>query len=569
MPIEFQFSTLSIRNFRGSRGLDLDLPDAMPLHLIGGNNSGKSTALEAMALVLRGGGMHAFTPDEFDFFHDAAGTSANDFTITLGFATKDPTRLPAVQGVGNPIPVHGIRVMGSRNRQGRLKHQHVLIDGDGKTITFSQRTGLKGKVKEEYAEHDLGWRPVNARPDDIRDHLPDVWLLRPDNLKASLYHWKTGPLQRLSRMLADRFLQTEWTLEFDGKARRMPQTLVNAHGFFHEAVTRFPFWTDQLKPKLQETLSMYVGREAKMDLRPDIRALEDWLSQQLAIAFATDAGGAITPLEKMGDGWQSLIRIASLDVLTQFPDQVRERGVLLFEEPETYLHPHLIRKLRGVFERLAANGWTILTATHAPEMISFASPQVVVRLWRKQEGVGKGVLCTTDAGSHATFQERLDERGGHEMLFAQKAVLCEGKDDVFAVRLYLEKAGTDLDSRSISIIRTGDVGAIPTYAEMAKKLAIPWCAITDEDPELDGSIKKMTETARQKLDDIKTLSDHSLIWKIDLEACLGKRNGKADPEWIAREIEPKSLAQIEGSYPDFVAVGQAVKEWLDGISDAA
>jgi predicted ATPase len=567
MPVDFRLSTLSIRNFRGVRELDLDLPDAMPMHLIGGNNSGKSTALDAMALALRGGGMHAFTPEQFDFFHDATGAPANDFTITLGFAAAESTRLPAVQGVGNPVPVHGIRVIGSRDRQGRLKHQHVLIDGDGKTITFSQRTGLKGKVKEEYAEHDLGWRPVNARPDDIRDHLPDVWLLRPDNLKASLYQWKTGPLQRLSRMLADKFLRADWTLEFDGKPRKMPQTLVSAHGFFREAVTRFPFWNDELKPKLQETLSIYVGREARMDLRPDIRALEDWLSQQLAVSFATDTGGTITPLERMGDGWQSLVRIAALDVLTQFPDQVRERVVLLFEEPETYLHPHLTRKLRGVLERLAANGWTVLTATHAPEMISFASPQVVVRLWRKPDGVGKGELRTTEAGSHAKFQERLDERGGHEMLFAQRAVLCEGKDDVFAIRLYLEKLKIDLDGRSVSIINAGDVGAIPACAEMAKKLGVPWCAVTDEDKEPDGSIKRNTEISRQKLAALGTPSDRSLVWNGDLEACLGKKSGKADPEWIAREFDERSANELQRNYPDYASVVQEVVAWLSQRSE--
>lgn len=563
MPVEFRFSTLSIRRFRGTRELDLELPDAVPMHFIGGNNSGKSTALDALALALRGGGMHAFTPEQFDFFHDATGAPANEFTITLGFAAAELTRLPAVQGVGDPVPVHGIRVIGSRDRQGRLKHQHVLMGGDSKIITFSQRTSLRGKAKEEYTEHDLGWRPVNARPDDIRDHLPDVWLLRPDNLKSSLYQWKTGPLQRLSRMLADKFLRADWTLDLDGKPRKMPQTLVTAHGFFREAVTRFPFWTDELKPRLQETLSMYVGREAKMDLRPDVRALEDWLSQQLAVAFAADTGGTTTPLERMGDGWQSLVRIATLDVLTQFPDQVRERVVLLFEEPETYLHPHLTRKLRGVLERLAASGWIVLTATHAPEMISFAAPQVVVRLWRKPDGVGKGELRTTEAGSHAKFQERLDERGGHEMLFAQRAVLCEGKDDVFAIRLYLEKIKIDLDGRSVSIINAGDVGAIPAYAQMANKLGIPWCAITDEDKEGDGTIKKNTEISRRKLDTLKTPGDRSLVWKGDLEACLGKKDGKADPAWIALEFDARSVKDIGSGFPEFASVGQSVIAWLN------
>ena len=41
------------------------------------------------------------------------------------------------------------------------------------------------------------------------------------------------------------------------------------------------------------------------------------------------------------------------------------------------------------------------------------------------------------------------------MLFANRVILCEGKADYFALRLYLQKAGVDLDGRSISIVAVG------------------------------------------------------------------------------------------------------------------
>jgi len=39
MPVDFRFSTLSIRNFRGTREFDIDLPEEMPLHLINRSNA--------------------------------------------------------------------------------------------------------------------------------------------------------------------------------------------------------------------------------------------------------------------------------------------------------------------------------------------------------------------------------------------------------------------------------------------------------------------------------------------------------------------------------------------------
>ena len=565
MSVDFKFAKLSIRNFRGIHELDVELPEGMPINLIGANNSGKSTVLDAFALVLKGGGMHAFVPERYDYYHDAQGNASGDFVITLYFSAAATQQLPAVQGVGNPIPVHGIRVLGSTDKNGRFSHQHVLIGDDDKTITFSTHTPLKGKAKEDFSEHGLGWRPMNARPQVIREHLPEVWLLRPDNVKASLYHWKTGPLQRLSKLLAEQFMGTPWSMDYQGTKRDMPQTMEKAHAFFRDAVSQFPFWIDDLKPKLESTLSEYVGRDAKIELRPDIQTLEEWLAQQLMVAFATDAGGATTPLERMGDGWQSLIRIASLDVLSQLPGQTKDRVVLLFEEPETNLHPHLARKLRGVLGGLANNGWIVMTSTHSPDLISFSVPQSVIRLWRKSDGVGKGELLTSTAGPEAKFQERLDERGGHEMLFARRVVLVEGKDDAFAIRLFLEKADLDLDGSSISIVRTGDVGTLPTYAELASKLHIPWFAITDEDPLPDGAIKKNTADARQKLAGLNDQSSESETWKTTLEACLGKKEGKARPDWIAEQLGEKTSDQIRTEHPDYASVCDSVITWLEAV----
>jgi len=562
MPIDFRFSKLKIHNFRGIRELELELPEKIPVNLIGGNNAGKSTVLAAIALVLRGGGTHKFVPTDFDFFCDSTGRFVEQFSITLSLEAVDEKFLPAVRGgIGNPVPVHGIMVTGS-NENGVLRHYHRLIRKDGSPILLNLRVPLKGQTKDDYAGHNVGGGRVYARLDDIRECIPEIWLLQPDNLKSSLYQWKTGPLQRLSQMLAQKFLGSEWVLDFKGQKCPMPEKLQKAHEFFEAAVVSFPFWKDDLAPKLQKTLTEYVGRDTKMDIRPDIQTIETWLAQQLAVSFAADEGGTITPLERMGDGWQSLIRLACLDVLTQYPDQVKDRLFLLFEEPETYLHPHLARKLCSVLARLANNGWTVITTTHAPELISFILPQQVIKLRRNINEVSKGVFITANAENAAKIQEKLDERGGHEMLFAQKAVICEGKNDSFAIRLMLEKFGVDINGKSVSIVRAGDVGALPAYAEIGGKLNVPWCAISDEDILPDGTIKTNTQAARAKLEAIKRENDLLLIWKGDLEACLKKIDGKAAVEWTENLLANKSLMDIEKEFPDFYQVCASLKTWI-------
>jgi len=565
MPVQFRFCKLSIGGFRGIRDLNVDLPVNKPLHLIGGNNAGKTTVLDAMALALGGGGFHQFTPEQFDFFHDYAGQAVFDFTVTLHLHADDVTGLPAVQGVGSPVRVHAIEVRGTTDSGGRFNHRRVLLDGNGDHILLSDKTPLKGAAKEEFKGMGLGFRRFYARLDHIRDHLPDVWLLTPQNLRRSLYDWKTGPLQRLSRMLAERFLETKWQFEYEGKARPMPDTLVKAHSFFRDSVEAFPFWQDDLKPKLQETLSQYVGAQARFALRPDVQHLQEWLVQQLAVSFAADTGGATTPLQSMGDGWQSLVRLAALDVLSQYPGQVADRVVLLAEEPETHLHPHLRRKMRDVLERLASQGWTVLTATHGPEFISFARPQVLVKLWRKGDEVTAGVFDTAVATSAVKFQEKLDERGNHEMLFAQRVVLCEGKHDCWAVRSGLAKLAPalDLDARSISIVDTGSAGNLPDYADIAQRLGIPWCAITDEDKPPGGVVNPLTEKIRQRVDAMRGPGDSSAMWPGSLETCLGVPAGmKATPEWQAANTDPKPLAQMKQDHAEFMTACSSVLTWI-------
>lgn len=559
MPVEFALGSLSVRRFRGLAEFDLELPQGAPLYLIGANNSGKSTALFALALALRQGGTHQFTPEEFDYYHAPEGEIATDFSVQLNFNAVDSTHLPIVQAVGAPQPVHGIEVRGSTERGGRRKHTHVLLNDKGRPIKLVTRTKMAADLKETYKDHAMGSPYDYARPDDIREHLPDVFFLTADNLKDSLYRYRTGPLQRLSKMLARRFLEDEW--EFKGRA--MPNAIGAAHGFLRDAVNAFPFWNNDLRPKLEETLSTYLGSTAQIHLRPDIQSLEEWMTQQLLVSFAAESSGSITPLEKMGDGWQSLIRLASLDVLSQYEEEVRERTLLLFEEPETYLHPHLRRKMRDVLERLAAKGWCVVCSTHSPDLISFRMSQVVVRLRRERHAIRTGTIDTARVGDAAKFQEHIDERGGSEMLFARKVILCEGKNDVVAIRLYLEKRGTDLDGRGVSVVGSGGVRGIPVYAEIAKPLAIPWCGVTDEDLQADGTINPITEEARQRLTKLCSATDVMPIWPGTLETCVGKTRGKLSPDWLVAQIGSKSLAEIRADHPNFAKVCEEIATWIE------
>lgn len=566
MSIDYSLSRLEVSAFRGVRDLTLDLPRGQVLTIIGANNSGKSTVLEALAFALQGLGFHGYEVDPFDFYRDGSGQHASKFEIRLHFVRGAAGELPAVRGaVGAPVEIHGVAVSGSAKR-GRLDHQVRLFDAAGEFPALLDRLPLKGAAKAAWEGRGLGVARPYARWHDISEFKPETWALKPDNLFVSLYKWKTGPLNRLAKMLASRFFNTSWKLEYEGKARDMPAAIGKAHAFLTAALQCFPFWKDDMRPKLEQTLSTYVGRHARMELAPALESVEDWLAEQLALSFAADSGGALTPLDRMGHGWQSLVRIAALDVLAQYPAE-GERVALLFEEPESYLHPHLTRKLRDVLARLATKpGWTVAVTTHSPNMVSFAGSQTVARMARVGAEATCKTLATGELEGSAKFQERLDERGTHEMLFASRTVLCEGRDDVFALRSFLtdHARDLDLDGQSVSITRAGDVQQVAAFAAMASRLGIPWLALVDEDLQDDGTVKPQTAAAVAKIEALQQAegSGELVRWPGNLERCLGLTAGKADPARVARCLEDKSRANLQSELPDYVGACDKVAAWL-------
>lgn len=560
MPIDYKLSKVIIKKFRGIESLELELRQGFPTVLIGANNAGKSTVLAAIALVLNNASFYQWSPEETDFYSDPKGNRATEFVVQVLFDADREEGYPAVHGIGDVQVVHGVQVKGKITKAGRISHSRTLLDREMKSITMSHRSPLKGDDKQRFSEHGVNYQVVNARIDDIYDFTPEVWLFKPQNIEASLYIWKTGPIQKLSKLLAERFLVDEWTLDTASGPRQMPDALRGAYSFFRRAVDAFPFWQGEMKPKLEKIFGRYVGAPAQIDLKPSTQVIEDWLAQQLAISLATDPESAPTPLRSMGDGWQAVIRLAALEALAEFKELIKDRVVLLLEEPETHLHPHLRRRIRKVMGELASKGWTIVISTHSPELVSFDERQVIHRLVRRSGVVTVGTVHTDRIDPEAKLQSKLDERGAHDFLFGNCAVFCEGKDDGFATRLGFDKTGMDYDGRSISITQCGSVGAIPAFAQISKELGIRWCALTDEDRLPDGTIKPMTEKARQNIDKHRGVEDVQIMWPGDLERCFGLTSGKATPE-VA--LEKLSDTAWQTSYPEFKRTLAGIAAWID------
>src|ERR1700726_1785105 len=96
--VSFYFSQLKVSRFRGIKDLTLDLSADAPTILIGPNNAGKSSVLDAMGLCLGSPKFSKYVIDDGDLWTDGAGEVSEEFEINIRFTARPGGSLPAVKG---------------------------------------------------------------------------------------------------------------------------------------------------------------------------------------------------------------------------------------------------------------------------------------------------------------------------------------------------------------------------------------------------------------------------------------------------------------------------------------
>src|ERR1051325_4763249 len=160
-------------------------------------------------------------------------------------------------------------------------------------------------------------------------------------------------------------------------SERCQALLEELHRFLNDKVLPSPYWTDTLSKELSDKLQRYLGRSPGFEMRPRLEVIEEWLKSELLFQVSPATGLAAVDAKRLGAGWQSLIRMAALEVVMHLEGF---RVLLLIEEPETFLHPHLRRRMRRAFSELQSKGSQCLVTTHSAEIVSFSESQDIVRL---------------------------------------------------------------------------------------------------------------------------------------------------------------------------------------------
>jgi putative ATP-dependent endonuclease of OLD family len=450
---------IKIDNYRGIHSLILPL-DGLTV-LIGENNVGKTTILEALKMVLtRGfGSRHTGQFTEYDFHlkdENATPQTSEPIKIIVHFAEETE----------NEWPVTIIQQMNEIVQLGIDGLNHVWLRAEG-------------AYNDDIASFETKWSFLNSNGDEL--------ILK-----------NSTPLNLITRFVPLFFLSAlrDASQEFgqrgqfwssflksiqlpDEKRKELEIMLQEVNTSVIEANSRLAQVTQKLSDA-KRLVPLDVQNPVILEAIPT-RVFDMVGKIQVHLK---SANGAKLPLYRHGEGTQSLSVLMLFQAFaavnlaeTYAPESI---PILALEEPEAHLHPSAIRSLGTFLESMAGQ---IIVTSHSGDLVSRIPIKSIRRIYKVNDETKVGRVednYLTDREIQAINYNICLTRGYY--LFSRCWLLLEGESDFHLMPLLFELMGYSLDQISISILEISQViGKGEPLIKFAKALGIQWFLMADGD----------------------------------------------------------------------------------------
>ncbi|MFS0667198.1 AAA family ATPase [Peribacillus frigoritolerans] len=262
---------------------------------------------------------------------------------------------------------------------------------------------------------------------------------------------------------------------------------------------------------LQNKLSKKLKRIMEVEANVDFDVPEVMEKLHLNASILLKHNNLITKPSEQGNGIQRMLILSLLELMAEQMtnyelDEVNEQSewkrsiLFLIEEPEIYLHPHLQRKMRDSLVQISKHSSAqIFCTSHSENFIDLADRhQGILLLKRNTDGTAKAIQVAENVYDGDTKSEKRNRMrmllnfntSTLEAFFANRVILVEGDCEVASIIAIKDKLKEKFPEKSEEIERVvKSISIIPcngkltqlAYYEVLKRFGIQSYLVHDLD----------------------------------------------------------------------------------------
>lgn len=469
---------IQIKNFRGIQ--ELTLPLCNLCVLIGENNSGKSSILDAIQICLSESLSSNQQPfDDYDYYLESSTSEpekSQPIEITMTFSEievdewdESIIRLLDTAVQLDPDSQLNTVIVRVRSQFDEVSNAYVT------SVDFPSSTGTtSGESKLSQTLYEMRQYVPHFHLDSLRNAA--------SAFRASSKFWKP--------FLSSPSISDKDRESFEESLQKLNQEILDKHTSFERIKEHLG--------KTSEYLPLGSGEPITIEAVPT--RIFDVLSRTQVLLKAKT--GAHIPIMRHGSGTQSFAVICLLVAFMQNNLEKRDNNstypIVTLEEPEAHLHPSAMQIATQMLEELP--GQTIVS-THSGDLLANVKLENIRRLSKVD---GKVTPFWIKDGTFNT--KEIDNLEHHirntrgELLYSRCWVLVEGKSDVRILSDCSQALEYNLSAEGISFIEMSVIGE-KVVVKLANELGIEWLLVADGDSQGDNyknSVKNHLNTRSLK-----------------------------------------------------------------------
>ena len=564
--VEMKLREIKVKNFRNL--VDISMPIGDTTILVGENNSGKTSFIDALKIALPYNINTRKPPfDEYDYHmskpEDRPETSPG-IVIELWFREDTPNEWPDTL----------------------LQDLSEIIQTDGYERTNSIGLRLSSVYDQSLMNFDIRWDFLALSGQPLKENGAQIYYLARFLSYIRLFY--LSPLrdsndefsprsQYWGRIIKDLKINDKQREELEDDLKKLNENLLAAD-------SRLEQLRESLG-KVQEIMALGNRKNTSIHALP----LKPWeLMSKSELAIKSDGSNIEFPLSSYGQGTQSLSVLflfqSYIDLLLKPSFKQETEAILTLEEPEAHLHPQATRAIAAslseitsqkiisshspyfiqdipftnirVFRRYGALSKVfyikrqfVSNIPNTPELLKFCignSPRfeykvntqtlIVKKRIKKEEllalqklyleeevkiklkklyNESQLYISDEEIGKLDTFAKRV--RG--EILFARGWLLCEGQTENLLLKYFAELMNKPLDLYGITVIDFQNNGSPGIFVALSITYDISWIMLTDNDDQGKKFVKNVADRGLTE-DKINNLVREIPMENADLEKYL-------------------------------------------------